>query len=313
MRPSEWRTRKAEVIEFRQARAELSKAVPDVAAEIVNLEQRRREADRPKTERTGPRISGRFDIKAQNEARERERREQEAEQEREQRDPAYRREKADRKLVEWNDEVMREKAKIVKQIRADTLEKARLHVEKWQAHIDSKPLLFFGEKARIWQKKDDEMDEQDSLNRRKLDEINEKGWPMNNDERAVVQQAAEQVAAKKPELARQAQAAHNLIHEENWRERERQAQEQARTALEREFKGLAANRAMKANGYTDDSKKWQATPKPLREIIDLYNSHPKDSQGGVLAAWMRDPEKSRAIEAMIEERKENTQGYGMSR
>lgn len=286
MRPSEWRTRKAEVIEFRQARAELSKAVPDVAAEIVNLEQRRREADRPKTERTGPRISRRFDIKAQNEARERERREQEAEQEREQRDPAYRREKAERKLVEWNDEVMREKAKIVKQIRADTLEKARLHVEKWQAHIDSKPLLFFVEKARIWQKKDDEMDEQDSLNRRKLDE---KGWPMNNDERAVVQQAAEQVAAKKPELARQAKAAHNLIREENWRECERQAQEQARTALEREFERLAANRAMKANGYTDDSQKWQATPKPLREIIDDYNSRTK------------------------EQHRENTRGRGMSR
>jgi hypothetical protein len=313
MRPSEWRTRKAEVIEFRQARAELSKAVPDVAAEIVNLEQRRREADRPKTERTGPRISRRFDIKAQNEARERERREQEAEQEREQRDPAYRREKAERKLVEWNDEVMREKAKIVKQIRADTLEKARLHVEKWQAHIDSKPLLFFGEKARIWQKKDDEMDEQDSLNRRKLDEINEKGWPMNNDERAVVQQAAEQVAAKKPELARQAQAAHNLISEENWRERERQAQEQARTALEREFERLAANRAMKANGYTDNSQKWQATPKLLREIIDDYNSRTKEQQGRTLATWMRDPEKSQDIASMIEQHRENTRDRGMSR
>ena len=47
MRPSEWRTRRAEVIEFRQARAELSKAVPDAAAELLNLEERRREAERP--------------------------------------------------------------------------------------------------------------------------------------------------------------------------------------------------------------------------------------------------------------------------
>ena len=120
---------------------------------------------------------------------------------------------------------MCEKARIVKQIRADTLEKARLHVEKWQAHIDSKPLLFFGEKARIWQKIDDKMDEQDSLNRRKLDEINEKGWPMNNDERAVIQQAAEQVAAKNPELARQARASQDLINAEKQQERERENRE----------------------------------------------------------------------------------------
>lgn len=45
-KPSEWRTRRAEVIEFRQARAELARTVPDAAAEIINLEQRRREAER---------------------------------------------------------------------------------------------------------------------------------------------------------------------------------------------------------------------------------------------------------------------------
>jgi hypothetical protein len=247
MRPSEWRTRRAEVIEFRQARAELSKAVPNVAAEIVNLEQRRREADRPKTERTGPRISGRFDIKAKNEARERERREQEAEREREQRDPAYRREKAERKLVEWNNAVMQEKARVVEQIRADTLEKARLHVEKWQAHIDGKPLLFFGEKARIWQKIDDEMNDQDGLNRRRIRDINQQGWPTNNDDRVVIQQAAEQVAAKNPDLARQARAAQDLMNAEKQQERERenrerQIREHARDEERKNTKGRGRSR-----------------------------------------------------------------------
>jgi len=82
MRPSEWRTRRAEVIEFRQARAELSKAVPDVAAEIINLEQRRREAERPKgADRPGHAVStSRFNVKKRQEAqrREAERREAEA-------------------------------------------------------------------------------------------------------------------------------------------------------------------------------------------------------------------------------------------
>jgi len=44
------------------------------------------------------------------------------------------------------------------------------------------------------------MNWQDAKNRRNLDEINEEGWPMNNDRRLVIQQAAEQAAAKHPEL-----------------------------------------------------------------------------------------------------------------
>jgi hypothetical protein len=341
MKPSEWRTRRAEVIEFRQARAELSKAVPDVAAEVINLEQRRRDAERlkgadrpgpavqssrlfatrelgrierepdrsildlsgnlakaieerdttppPGLDRGGQAITGRFDIKAQNAARERERREQEAERDRERRDPAYLREKAERILLAWDAAVQREAADVIKHIRADALAKARQHVEQWQAHIDNKPLLFFGERARNWQKTDDEMSWEDTKNRRNLDNINEKGWPMNNDRQLVIQQAAEQAAAKHPQLLKQAQAAQKLIQEENRQAREKQAQEQARMALEWEFKRLAANRAMKANGYTDDS------------------------QERGLAEWMRDPEKSKAIESMIEERKENTEDHGMSR
>ena len=70
---------------------------------------------------------------------------------------------------------------------------------------------------------------------------------------------------------------------------------------------------LKANGYTDDSKKWQATPKPLREIIDDYNSRTKEQQGPTLAMWMRDPEKSKDIASMIEQHRENTRDRGMSR
>ena len=292
---------------------ELDRSILDLSGNLAKAIEERDTTPPPGLDRGRPAITGRFDIKAQNAARERERREQEAERDRERRDPAYRREKAEKTLLAWDAAVQREAADVIQHIRADTLAKARQHVEQWQAHIDNKPLLFFGERARNWQKTDDEMNWQDAKNRRNLDEINEEGWPMNNDRQLVIQQAAEQAAAKHPELVRQARAAQNLINEENRRERERQAQEHAQMALEREFKGLAANRAMQANGYTDNSQKWQATPKLLREIIDLYNSHTKDSQERGLAEWMRDPEKSKAIKAMIEERKENTEDHGMSR
>jgi hypothetical protein len=90
-------------------------------------------------------------------------------------------------------------------------------------------------------------------------------------------------------------------------------QEQARAELAREFRGLAARRAMKAHGFTDSSRKWQATPELLREIIDDYNSRPKEQQERALAAWMRDPEQSKTIAAMIEQRRENIRDRGISR
>jgi len=96
-------------------------------------------------------------------------------------------------------------------------------------------------------------------------------------------------------------------------EREKQREEQARADLAREFRGLATSRAMKAHGFTDGSKKWQATPEPLRAIIDDYNRRPKEQQERALAAWMRDPEQSKAIAALIEQRRENSRDQGMSR
>ena len=96
-------------------------------------------------------------------------------------------------------------------------------------------------------------------------------------------------------------------------EREKQREEQARAELAREFRGLATSRAMKAHGFTDGSKKWQATPEPLRAIIDDYNRRPKEQQERALAAWMRDPEQSKAIATLIEQRRENSRDQGMSR
>ena len=70
---------------------------------------------------------------------------------------------------------------------------------------------------------------------------------------------------------------------------------------------------MKAHGFTDSSKRWQATPELLREIIDDYSSRPKEQQERALAAWMRDPEQSKTIAAMIEQRRENGRDQGISR
>jgi len=99
-------------------------------------------------------------------------------------------------------------------------------------------------------------------------------------------------------------------------EQERQAKErQAKALAEKaqrqrdelgmEFRGLAAKRAIKASGYRDSSDEWKATPKLLREVIDDYNKQPKEVQERGLSAWVRNPEKSKAIATMIEQRREN--------
>ena len=84
-----------------------------------------------------------------------------------------------------------------------------------------------------------------------------------------------------------------------------QAQKRERAALERDFKGMAAKRAMKAHGWADTGRQWQATPPLLRVIIDEYNRRPKDQQERALSAWMRDLEKSKAIAILIERRREH--------
>jgi hypothetical protein len=57
---------------------------------------------------------------------------------------------------------------------------------------------------------------------------------------------------------------------------------------------------------------WFRQKSPVRVCVRLckptqdYNSHTKDKQERALSAWMRDPGKSKAIETMIEQHRENT-------
>jgi len=65
-----------------------------------------------------------------------------------------------------------------------------------------------------------------------------------------------------PDLTRRVEAYRAA---ERARQRERQRLEQAQAALAEEFEGIAAFRALQKRGYEDGGKKWQATPKLLRE------------------------------------------------
>ena len=100
---------------------ELDRSIIDLSGNLAKAIEERDTTPPPGLDRGRPAITGRFDIKAQNAAQERERREQEAERDRERRDPAYRREKAEKTLLAWDAAVQREAADVIQHIRADTL------------------------------------------------------------------------------------------------------------------------------------------------------------------------------------------------
>ena len=60
--------------------------------------------------------------------------------------------------------------------------------------------------------------------------------------------------------------------------------------VEREFKALAAKRAVRANGYSDRSENWaENTPELLRRVVDKYNSEPKEVREIRLQKLLQDP------------------------
>ena len=332
MRPSEWRTRRAEVIEFRQARAELSKAVPDAAAEIINLEERRRiekgraEARRAyeqyKAERTGPAVqSSRFKAKPTEERqaapetiKPKTRRQAGAEQaERSRPDfeamPIETQAKALDMLV--NSIAQNYTARIDRIARKATVRRdRRAEAERKLWETEPKPptglLASFKRQGyetalgqwRKGQRRAERLQDQAEKTRGNIAKLTYGNAPQ-----ALAMRLLERT---EPDLTRRVDA-HRAA------ERKKQREEQARAELAREFRGLAARRAMKAHGFTDGSNKWQATPEPLRAIIDDYNRRPKEQQERALAAWMRDPQQSKAIAALIEQRRENSRDQGMSR
>ena len=120
--------------------------------------------------------------------------------------------------------------------------------------------------------------------------------------------------AAKAEKDRQQKAEQERIAKEKQARADAEKEQRRRGELGREFRDMAARRAMKASGYRDSSDEWKATPKLLREIIDDYNKQPKEVQERALSVWVGDPEKSKAIAIMIEQRRENVRhnDLGMS-
>jgi hypothetical protein len=88
--------------------------------------------------------------------------------------------------------------------------------------------------------------------------------------------------------------------------------EQERATLERDFRGMATKRAGEFFGWGDEGKYWQATPQPLRDLIESYNKESELMQTALLERWISNPKTAQHVAEMMAEGKKNAPQKGQS-
>lgn len=111
-----------------------------------------------------------------------------------------------------------------------------------------------------------------------------------------------------------------LQKEKARQEREAQAKRLAEQRAERErnraaekFKSMAQKRQLGVGGYRDSSSGWKATPQPLRDLIDEYNRQPKEVQAAILARIRDNPTVRDQVADMFQQRERGRDRGGLSR
>ena len=112
--------------------------------------------------------------------------------------------------------------------------------------------------------------------------------------------AAADEAGGKIVRARERQAAQELARAERL---ERARQEQAgRDDVVQAFRVLAQRRQHRFHGFRDGGAKWEATPEPLRDLVERFNRMPEAAQAQALGRLSRDAEKNAQVGEMLRER-----------
>ena len=68
------------------------------------------------------------------------------------------------------------------------------------------------------------------------------------------------------------------------------------------FRVLAQRRQHRFHGFRDGGAKWEATPEPLRDLVERFNRMPEAAQAQVLGRLSRDAEKNAQVGEMLRER-----------
>ena len=312
--PSQWRGQgRANVIEFRQARAELAearqelaRAVPDARAEVIHLE-----AERQRREQ------------AQREARERAEREK-AQQERQRLERMSSRELAAeiarlrpppvRDLVERDPAVIEadQQRRALEEQHHDACTReamARHEAEQWrQAH----PLRAKAHDAGVFRSA--YLDERAKIEAEarqewltvapRIEDAALRGRQARSDAEVRITVEQTPIRAKVAELeAMQREKA----RQEREAEAKRLAQkriEAEREAVPKDFKLMAQKRELRVGGWGDRGEQWKAAPEPLRKLIEGYNATPKAQREAVLEQMMKNPKTREHVRELMAEQRQ---------
>lgn len=323
--PSQWRGQgRANVIEFRQARAELAearqelaRAVPDARAEVIHLE-----AERQRREQ------------AQREARERAEREK-AQQERQRLERMSSRELAQEiarlrpprviDLVERDTVVLQAEAERQALQNRHTeagsaSARARDQAQAWrEAH---KVQAWFHDKGIGHAPKLRELEQQREEHRAEWHRLGPRIEEASLRVQHVRQQAHQRITAEQaPTLAKVAEL-EALQKEKARQEREAEAKrlaqkriEAEREAVPKDFKLMAQKREMKASGWSDRGEQWKAAPEGLKKLIDGYNAAPKEMRPAILDRILNDGQRREQVRELLAEQRQQYRANdrGMSR
>ena len=323
--PSQWRGQgRANVIEFRQARAELAearqelaRAVPDARAEVIHLE-----AERQRREQ------------AQREACERAEREK-AQQERQRLERMSSRELAAeiaklrpppvRDLVERDPAVIEadQQRRALEEQHHDACTReamARHEAEQWrQAH----PLrakahdsglfrsAYLDERAKI----EAEARQEWLTVAPRIEDAALRGRQARSDAEVRITVEQTPIRAKVAELEA-------LQKEKARQEREAEAKrlaqkriEAEREAVPKDFKLMAQKRELRVGGWGDRGEQWQAAPEGLKKLIDGYNAAPKEMRPAILDRILNDGQRREHVRELLAEQRQQYRANdrGMSR
>lgn len=320
--PSQWRGQgRANVIEFRQARAELAearqelaRAVPDARAEVIHLE-----AERQRREQ------------AQREARERAEREK-AQQERQRLERMSSRELAqeiarlrpprvidlvERDLAVLQAEAERQALQNQHTEAGSAAARARDQAQAWrEAH---KVQAWFHDKGIGHAPKLRELEQQREEHRAEWQRLGPRIEEASLRVQHVRQQAHQRITAEQAPIRAKLAELEALQKEKARQEREAEAKRLAQKRIEREreavpkdFKLMAQKREMKMGGWGDRGEQWKAAPEPLKKLIESYNATPKAQRQAVLDHMMANPKTREHVRELLAEQRQNSREQGLS-
>lgn len=318
--PSQWRgAGRVKVIEFRQARADLAEArqdlariVPDVGAEILNLEaERRRE---------------RLAAEARERAQQQEQRQADLERQRLERMSSSelaieidrRKPLPARRLAEGDPAVMLadDAARALRDQRrlADAkADHAQDEAGRWRkAHPLRARLHDAGlVRARYL----DELTKVEAAARQESRELGHRIDELGMRRLQACREAETRITAEQvPVWAKIAELEAMLqekLHQEQAEKRRFEA-ERRRGQVAEQFERMAQQRLELVDGYRDSSSDWKATPAPLRDLIDEYNLQPKEVQAETLKRIRDDPQACEQMADMLQQRENALDQGGLS-